>query len=550
MRLIDLVNQVQAEQGRRLVFPLGIFPAVAWTGTDFVQNCTDAAVQAKTIQHAVEKMDMDLVRTVVDLATEAEALGCPVSFNPAEPPSVEGPLDQTSLSDGKMPMPDLYRDGRMPMQLEVIRRSRAYLDSLQEKRYLLGSCVGPFTLIGHVLGTSEATIGTVLDPAGMHAWLKPITKYLATYAQALMDSGADILFVSEPTASMLSPEQYWEFSGQYCQEMFNAIEGMSILHICGDSTKHIDQMVATGADAISLDERVDLAEIMPRVPADTVVIGNLSPVFILESNPEDIAIATRNMLDEMMAYPNYIPSAGCALPTKTPLANVRAFLDTCRQYPALPSRLTDQLMAIRQSVINGEKETTKEQVEKGLQEGLLPLQVLNSALIPAINYLGVQYQKGVVFIPELLMAAEAVYAGLDIIRPLLVAENSEPKGTVLIGTVQNDLHDIGKNMVAMMLESNFYQVVNAGKDVSAERFIQLALEHNPDVIGLSALTTSTMAVMADTVGTLKAHPQAGQAKIIVGGAPVTSSYAEKIGADGYAPDASSAVALVNRLLGK
>jgi MtaA/CmuA family methyltransferase len=548
MRLIDLVHETQATQGRRLVFPVGIFPAVAWTGTDFIQNCTNAETQTKTLQCAVEKLGMDLVRTVVDLVSEAEAMGCPVSLNTEEPPSVESSLDRNTLPSDQVPTPDPYQDGRLPMQLEIMRRSRDYLDSLSEKRYLLGSCVGPFTLLGHVFGTSEATVGTVLDPETMHAWLRPITKFLTSYAQALMDNGADILWVSEPLASVLSPEQYWEFSGKYCQEIFDQVEGMAVLHICGDSTMLIDSMVATGVDALSLDERVNLSDVMSRIPADTVVIGNLSPLFVLENSPEEIAIATRAMLDEMMAYPNYVPSTGCALPAKTPLANALAFMDTCKQYPALPRELTDLLIAIRQSVIDGASPRTKELVANGLQKGLLPLQILNGALIPAINYLGMQYQKNAVFIPELLMAAEAVYAGLDKIRPLLVAENNKPKGTVLIGTVQNDLHDIGKNLVAMMLESNFYEVINAGKNVSAAQFIELALKHKPDVIALSALTTSTMTVMADTISALRAHPELANIKIIVGGAPVTNSYAEKIGADSYAPDAAASVVAVGRLL--
>lgn len=548
MRLIDLVHEMQAKQGRRLVFPAGIFPAVEWTGTDFIQNSTNAETQTQTLQRAVEELDMDLVRTVVDLATEAEAMGCQVSFSADEPPSVESTLDKNALSAGRVPKPDPYRDGRLPMQLEIMRRSRAYLDSLPEKRYLFGSCVGPFTLLGQVLGTSEATIGTVLDPETMHAWLQQLTEFLVNYGQALVDSGADILWVSEPLASVLSPEQYWEFSGRYCQEVFNRVKGMSVLHICGDTTKLTEMMVATGADAISLDEKVSLSAVMPQIPADTVIIGNLSPTFVLDSNPEEIAIATRNMLDEMLAYPNYVLSTGCALPAKTSLANAQAFMQTGKEHPALPPELAGQLLAMRQSVIAGDKLQIKQQVEQGLAQGLLPLQVLNGALIPAINYLGEQYQRNVVFIPELLMAADAVYAGLDIIRPLLVAGASKPKGTVLIGTVQNDLHDIGKNLVAMMLESNFYQVINAGKNVSADRFIELALEHKPHVIALSALTTSTMAVMAATIQSLRAHPELIDTKIIVGGAPVTSSYAEKIGADSYAPDAASAVVAVGRLV--
>jgi len=187
-------------------------------------------------------------------------------------------------------------------------------------------------------------------------------------------------------------------------------------------------------------------------------------------------------------------------------------------------------------------ELTRAEVEAGAD-----LQViLNEGLIAPMDEVGRLFSEGQLFVPEMLMAAQAMKAGLAIIKPLLAETDAKPRGTVVIGTVKGDLHDIGKNLVAMMLEGAGFNVVDLGVDVEPGRFASEALSHKADLVALSALLTTTMPAMEETVSTLK--EQGAGVRTMIGGAPVTQAFADKIGAQGYAEDAPSAVELARRLL--
>ena len=172
--------------------------------------------------------------------------------------------------------------------------------------------------------------------------------------------------------------------------------------------------------------------------------------------------------------------------------------------------------------------------------------VLDDGLIAAMDEVGALFAEGTLFVPEMLMAANAMKAGLEILRPLLSGSAIEPAGTVVIGTVRRDLHDIGKNLVGMMLEGSGFRVINLGVDVEPGAFADAALEHAPDIIGMSALLTTTMPAMKTTVDVLRQRGYAGP--IMIGGAPVTREFTDHVGADGYAPDAPAAVTLARRLV--
>jgi 5-methyltetrahydrofolate--homocysteine methyltransferase len=175
-------------------------------------------------------------------------------------------------------------------------------------------------------------------------------------------------------------------------------------------------------------------------------------------------------------------------------------------------------------------------------------QILNEGLIAGMDRLGIMFKNNEVFIPEVLVAARAMNAGLAKLEPLLVRDGIQPKGSVVIGTVKGDLHDIGKNLVAMMLRGAGYKIIDLGIDVSAERFSAAAKESKADIVALSALLTTTMIQMKNIVETLRAHGL--EIPVIIGGAPVTREYADQIKAEGYAPDAASAVEEVGNLIGR
>jgi len=201
---------------------------------------------------------------------------------------------------------------------------------------------------------------------------------------------------------------------------------------------------------------------------------------------------------------------------------------------------------IYEGVLAFQVDKVRELTQAELDAGTDIQTILNDGLIGAMDEVGQKFSEGILFVPEMLMAAQAMKAGLAILKPHLTEEMSHSKGTVVIGTVKGDLHDIGKNLVAMMMEGAGLTVIDLGVDVDAEKFVEAAKDNQADVVALSALLTTTMPSMETTV---KAIKEAGlSAKSIIGGAPVTEAYAKQIGADGHSDDAPGAVELVRRLV--
>ena len=202
---------------------------------------------------------------------------------------------------------------------------------------------------------------------------------------------------------------------------------------------------------------------------------------------------------------------------------------------------------LSESVIKGEEEKVKELVQEAIDEGLEPSEIINQGLISGMNVVGKRFKEGDMFVPEVLLSARSMKGGMELVKPLLVEGEMEEAGKVLLGTVEGDLHDIGKNLVGMMMESGGLEVINLGTDVTAAEFAEAVREHKPDVLGMSALLTTTMLEMQNTIEVLIEEGLRDSVKIIVGGAPVTKEFADEIGADGWAPDAASAKDLVFEL---
>ncbi|MBN2471059.1 MAG: corrinoid protein [Anaerolineae bacterium] len=203
---------------------------------------------------------------------------------------------------------------------------------------------------------------------------------------------------------------------------------------------------------------------------------------------------------------------------------------------------------IRASVIKGDAAGTRSSVDQALAEGIAASTILNDALISAMAEVGERFEQGEFYIPEMLIAARAMQTGLEPLKPLLVESGAEPLGRVVIGTVQGDLHDIGKNLVAMMLEGAGFEIVDLGTNTPPANFVQ-AVNDGAQIVAMSALLTTTMPAMKTTIEALEAAGMRDKIKVMVGGAPVTQAYAEQIGADGFSADASSAVRMAKQLLG-
>jgi 5-methyltetrahydrofolate--homocysteine methyltransferase len=199
------------------------------------------------------------------------------------------------------------------------------------------------------------------------------------------------------------------------------------------------------------------------------------------------------------------------------------------------------LNALAQAIIGGKAPVAKELTEQALAEGVSAGDILNGGLVAGMNVVGEKFKNNEFYVPEVLIAARAMKNSMDVLRPILAETGVEPVGRVAIGTVRGDLHDIGKNLVAMMLEGAGFEIIDLGVDVKPEQFVEAVQTRRADVIALSALLTTTMPAMKDTIAALEASGVRGKVSVMIGGAPVTQSYADEIGADGYSPDAASAV---------
>ena len=210
--------------------------------------------------------------------------------------------------------------------------------------------------------------------------------------------------------------------------------------------------------------------------------------------------------------------------------------------------MAETLESIRNAVIDGDAGAVDANVQAALEAGVTPKTILDDALIQGMNVVGKRFEEGEYFVPEMLVSARAMKAGLAILRPRLIEDAVEPVGRVVIGTVRGDMHDIGKNLVGMMMEGAGFEVNDLGVNVSADQFVDAAIGGKAQIIALSALLTTTMPNMGEVITKLEQTGERERVKVLVGGAPVTEAFAQRIGADGFAPDASQAASLARSLV--
>ena len=208
------------------------------------------------------------------------------------------------------------------------------------------------------------------------------------------------------------------------------------------------------------------------------------------------------------------------------------------------------LSKLYDAILNGDNKTSVAVTREALAENIPPLDLVTKHMVPAMDEVGRRFECDEYFVPELLLAARAMKGSLELIRPLLAAQGAEPAGRVAIGTVKGDLHDIGKNLVASMLEGGGFEIIDLGADVTPEKFVQAVKERGANLVCLSALLTVTMPSMKNTIEALRTAGVRDRVKVLVGGAPVTQQYAHEIGADGYGENATAAVALARKLTGQ
>jgi len=209
--------------------------------------------------------------------------------------------------------------------------------------------------------------------------------------------------------------------------------------------------------------------------------------------------------------------------------------------------MTD-LNVLAEVLFQGDILQVKEMTQKALNEKIAPQEILDQGLIKGMEIVGRKFKTNEIFLPEVLLASQAMYAGMGILQPELTKSGIKATGKVLIGTIKGDLHDIGKNLVAMMLKGGGFEIIDLGIDVSPEKFLKNIIEHQPEIVGMSSLLTTTMMGMKEVIDILEIKGVRNRVKVIVGGVSVSNGFAEEIGADGYAPDAASAVDVAKELI--
>jgi len=321
-KLLDLISG----NGRVMAIPLLGYPGVHLNGTTIKDNVQRADVHASTLQAIQERFAPDGLFCFMDLSVEAGALGLEVLFPKMDSPTVAEHPVRTLEDLERFQGSDILGDARLQGFVETVRRMAASGETL------LGAYViGPFSLAGLLMGAGEAALATLADPATVEAALRLTTNCIAPYVQALEQAGADMVAILEPSGGLLSPRHFERFCGRYVRELITGMHSASILHICGQTTRHLEAMAATGAQGLSLDSSVSFPDAARRLPADVALIGNLDTVTVMnQMNAREVYGAASDLIAAMAPFPNFILSSACDLPLETPHENIDAMLQAAR----------------------------------------------------------------------------------------------------------------------------------------------------------------------------------------------------------------------------
>lgn len=520
------------------VFPINALPAAQLVseGIDVLSHHAD--IKLKAVERYYQQLDADLLFCFSDIVIQADAMGAEISFGPESMPAVKRPaahLLQAKVSSHP----------RMLVNAEVIRS----LGRTFPGRPVAAMVYGPFTVAGQVAGEQQVLRAVLENPAKVHALLEKTFACAKDYAGLLLSAGGSLLWVSDPLASLLPPELFWEFAGEPLARLFLAHGAPSALHICGDTTRIVSAMVNTGVKGISFDQCMDLTTIEDAVPDTVAIIGNLDPVEILElANSDNVAEATADLVAVMGIKNNFCLSSGCAPPPSTPLANLVSFVQAGHRTLAEISKWRNELEEISVHVHGGQRHLLAEKVQKLLAGDIEPMLLLNSGLMRAIRKGSARYEAHFCHLPEILLMVDAFYAGYQLIRPHLdLLKQSPPQ--IALGTVKGDIHEIGKDLVKIILDASGIKVLDLGVNVAPELFLAAHLDLGIPIIGLSAFNTSSRRQVDRIVRLFKQH-DCRKAVILTGGAAMNQQVAAGLGCHDYARDAVAAVKLVRKWLAK
>ena len=505
---------------------------------------------------------------------EAGALGCTIDWG--DPDNLPAILDFIWEDPEDIVVPDDYLERlEIKTTLDSIRMLR---EELGDRVAIIGKTHGPWTLGYHLFGIQNFLMDTFRDPPKVHAILAGLKELQLTYAKAQIEAGIDVLQISNHiTADLVRPDAYTTYLLKVDREIADEISVPIMLHCCGYTLDRVELFNKNGWAGYNFESANDAREM--RAKATMCLVGNINnPLSILQGTPEDV---------EREAF--YALNAGvdilapeCAVPVNGKLKNVIAIREARDKYyeisrdkdrdvelinrstvavlkradsspetaGASKEGLSASLKEIYIAVLEMKQGEVAPMVEAEIARGTDVQVILDEALIAAMDEVGNLFAEGIYFVPEMLMAANEMKSGLKLIRPILTETGVPPKGKVLIGTVKGDVHDIGKNLYGMMMEGAGYEVVDIGVRNSADDYINAMEEHKPDIVGMSAMLTTTMPYMKVVIDEMVERGIRDDYIVLVGGAPLNEDFGRRVGADAYCPEAGTGVETANKLLDK
>lgn len=323
---------IDAKERRNL--PVLYFPCLSLTNMGIIETVMEGRKMAETMAAAIEKYpSMIAAMTGMDLSVDSEAFGAEVVFKENAVPSAHKPVVKTAEDIKALKVPDVH-SGRVDIFLDAVVEAQKLITD----RPVFGGQLGPFSLAANLLKVQDALMMTILEPEAMHMLLDKATEFLIGRAKAYKEAGANGVFLAEPTAGILSPEQCEEFSSVYVKRLVDAVQDNSfyvILHNCGDVVNMVDSMYHTGAKGYHFGNSVDMKDILPQIPEDVLVFGNIDPVgAFCQGTEEEIKESTKALLKDMEPYPHFVLSSGCDISPLAELDHISAYFAACEEYNA------------------------------------------------------------------------------------------------------------------------------------------------------------------------------------------------------------------------
>ena len=492
--------------------------------------------------------------------------------------------DDLKLLD-QLPDPDdesLYREAE-----EILARFKGDLAAIGTVR------TGPSNTYLS-MGIERFCMKIISEPDLVHEVLWRFSNWTRKVVANMMELDFDLFWTPDDmgfgAAPMISPAKFREFCVPVMKNVIEIIDRPVVYHSDGNILPLLDDIVGLGYSGVANFEPgpMDIEAVKKQYGDRITLIGNIDLHYTLtEGTPEETREEVRRRIQALAPGGHYILASANSLPNYVKPENVKAMGEALLEYGSYPSEQVtgrpkeggkktvplrddpikvqteaaepvaadkaasgDKLGAIKDAVINYKDAEITGLVKEALDAGLEPTRIIHEALISAMDVVGADFSSSKIFVPEMLMAANTMKVGLDVVKPLISSDSDEAAVRVMLATVAGDLHDIGKNIVAMMLEGGGFQVIDLGINVQAGEIIKQIREQKPQVLGLSSLLTTTMPEIRNVLEILSQEGLREKIKVIIGGAPVSQKFADEIGADGYGKDAAQAVTLCRNLLGQ